>query len=117
MAIKLLLLKSGEDIIADVQEMVVGEEETKRVVGYYLNRPSVVKLFKNQEDDVKKGMQISMYAWMPLAKDQTIPVIADWVVTMVDPVDNLINLYKEEIVNYGNKSSSTDKQSSSDNTD
>ena len=119
MAIKLLLLKSGEDIIADVQEMVVGEEETKRVVGYYLNRPSVVKLFKNQEDDVTKGMQISMYAWMPLAKDQTIPVIADWVVTMVDPVDNLINLYKEEIVNYGNdsKGSSTDKQSSTDNTD
>ena len=116
MAIKLLLLKSGEDIIADVQEMVVGEEETKRVVGYYLNRPSVVKLFKNQEDDVTKGMQISMYAWMPLAKDQTIPVIADWVVTMVDPVDNLINLYKEEIVNYGkaNKDSSTSKQSDSD---
>ena len=119
MAIKLLLLKSGEDIIADVQEMVVGEEETKRVVGYYLNRPSVVKLFKNQEDDVTKGMQISMYAWMPLAKDQTIPVIADWVVTMVDPVDNLINLYKEEIVNYGksNKGDSTDESPSTDSGD
>ena len=111
MAIKLLLLKSGEDSIADVQEMVVGEEESKRVVGYYLNRPCVVKLFKNQEEDVKKGMQISMYPWMPLSKDQRIPVIADWVVTMVDPVDNLINLYNEDIVNYGNQSSSTDNDS------
>ena len=117
MAIKLLLLKSGEDIIADVQEMVVGEEESKRVVGYYLNRPCVVKLFKNQEEDVKKGMQISMYPWMPLSDDQTIPIIADWVVTMVNPVNNLINLYKEDIVNYGNESSSTDKQSSTDSTD
>jgi hypothetical protein len=33
MTVKLLLLKSGEDIIADVKEMVVGEEENARVVG------------------------------------------------------------------------------------
>ena len=36
MTVKLLLLKSGEDLIADVQEMVFGEDEEKRVVGYYL---------------------------------------------------------------------------------
>ena len=29
MSIKLLLLKSGEDIIADVTEMAVGEDENK----------------------------------------------------------------------------------------
>ena len=39
MAIKLLLLKSGEDVIADVTEMVVGEEEERRVIGYYLDKP------------------------------------------------------------------------------
>ena len=44
MAIKLLLLKSGEDMIADVNEMAFGEEDAKRVVGYYLNRPCVVKM-------------------------------------------------------------------------
>ena len=32
MAIKLLLLKSGEDMIADVKEMACGEEEERRVV-------------------------------------------------------------------------------------
>ena len=31
MTIKLLLLKSGEDLIADVSEMAVGEEENQRV--------------------------------------------------------------------------------------
>ena len=54
---------------------------------------------------------------MPLAKDQRIPIIADWVVTMVDPVESLTQMYNEDIVNYGNQSSSTDKQSSTDNTD
>ena len=32
MTIKLLLLKSGEDIIADTTEMTVGEDEDRRVV-------------------------------------------------------------------------------------
>ena len=111
MAYKLLLLKSGEDIISDINEMVVGEGDDRRVIGYYLNRPCVVKLFKNTEEDPDKGMQISIYPWMPLSRDQTIPIVSDWVVTMVDPVDNLVNLYKEDIVNYGNQSSSTDNDS------
>ena len=44
MTIKLLLLKSGEDLIAEVQEMVFGEDEEKRIVGYYLTRPCIVKM-------------------------------------------------------------------------
>ena len=44
MAIKLLLLKSGEDMIADVREMAYGEDDARRVVGYYLNRPCIIKM-------------------------------------------------------------------------
>jgi hypothetical protein len=33
MTVKLILLKSGEDIIADVTEMIVGENEDKKVIG------------------------------------------------------------------------------------
>ena len=44
MAIKLLLLKSGEDMIADVSEMAYGEDDSRRVVGYYLNRPCILKM-------------------------------------------------------------------------
>ena len=32
MTVKLILLKSGEDIIADVTEMIVGENEDKKVI-------------------------------------------------------------------------------------
>ena len=115
MTIKLLLLKSGEDIVSNVEEMVVGEENSqenpRRVIVYYLNRPCVVKLFKDAQEDKEKGMQVSIYPWMPLAKDQRIPIIADWVVTMVDPVESLTQMYNEDIVNYGNQSSSTDNDS------
>ena len=43
MAIKLLLLKSGEDMIANVNEMTFGDEDNRRVMGYYLERPCIIR--------------------------------------------------------------------------
>ena len=58
MTIKLVLLKSGEDIIADVGEMAVGEDENARLIGYYLNKPCVVKMVKptllTEEEESRK---------------------------------------------------------------
>ena len=105
MAIKLILLKSGEDVIADVTEMVVGEEEDRRVIGYYLEKPCIVKMQNPQlqkEEGSKKqsGFQVSLFPWMPLSKDLKIPVTADWVITIVEPVTKLTEMYVEDIVNY-----------------
>ena len=89
MTIKLMLLKSGEDIIADVSEMAVGEDDDRRVVGYFLNKPCIVKmrqpeLLTEQCDGPKKtaGYEVSLFPWMPLAVEETIPVVADWIITM-----------------------------------
>ena len=49
MTAKLVLLKSGEDIIADVTEMVVGEEDERRIVGYFFDKPCVIKLREGEE--------------------------------------------------------------------
>tara|TARA_B100000900_G_scaffold122307_1_gene103228 strand:- start:452 stop:832 length:381 start_codon:yes stop_codon:yes gene_type:complete len=124
MTIKLLLLKSGEDMVADVQEMVVGEEDKRRVIGYYLNRPCVIKMRdpnvipEMQQGKTKKaGYEVSLFPWMPLSAEETIPIPSDWVVTMVDPAFKLKEMYTEDIVNYGknNQSDSTDERSDSDN--
>ena len=42
MTIKLMLLKSGEDVISDVTEMRVGTDGDSQVIGYNLNKPCVV---------------------------------------------------------------------------
>ena len=56
MTIKLLLLKSGEDMIADITEMAYGEDDDRRVVGYYLNKPCVIKMRDpNTLDDMSEG--------------------------------------------------------------
>ena len=96
MTIKLLLLKSGEDIIADVSEMAAGEGENKRVVGYFLNRPCVIKmrdpnlLTQESADPTQKaGFSVSLFPWMPLSKEETIPITSDWVITIVEPMTKL----------------------------
>ena len=97
MTIKILLLKSGEDVIADLKEMVSPDE---KVIGYFLNKPCVVKLIpKDSEDESKRETAIRMYPWMPLAKEKDIPLPTDWVVTMVTPIEKVDTMYKEDVLN------------------
>jgi len=101
MSVKLVLLKSGEDVIADVQEMVIGEtEDTRRVVGYFLNKACVVKM-KTTEDEEDKSYQISLFPWIPLSKDTKIPVINDWVITLVEPIETLKEMYEKDVLKNG----------------
>ena len=116
MTIKLLLLKSGEDIIADVTEMAVGEEEQKSVVGYFLDKPCVIRmrdpnLIEQDGPQKKSGFEVSLFPWIPLSKESRIPVPADWLITMVEPAYKLKEMYVKDIVNYGNQSNSTDDDS------
>lgn len=134
MTIKLLLLKSGEDIISDIKEMVVGgngedggNEEERRVIGYLLNKPCLVKMRdpsllveETAEEQKKASYQVSLYPWMPLSKDQVIPIPSDWVVTIVEPIVKLSEMYVEDVLSRGtenNQNTSTTEQSDSNNAD
>ena len=123
-----MLLKSGEDIITDVQEMIFGEDEDKRVVGYYLTRPCIIKmitpnLLTEENEDrgpQKMGYQVQLHPWMPLTADEKIPVPSDWVVTIVTPTEKLKQMYVDDVVNYGKKNdkdSSSSEQGNSDKSD
>ena len=46
MTVKLALLKSGEDVIADIREAI--SEETNKLVSYIFSNPYVVKLTEPQ---------------------------------------------------------------------
>ena len=113
MTIKLMLLKSGEDVIADVSEMLMGEGEKRTVIGYRLDRPCVIKMInpnltETKGNTKKAGFEVSLFPWIPLSKDTNIPIHADWLITLVEPVHKLKEMYQEDIVNYGNKDNSTD---------
>ena len=99
MTVKILLLKSGEDVVADVKEMVSPDD---KVIGYFLTKPCVIKLIPKTvetEEGETKETSISMFPWLPLAKEKDIPLPTDWVVTMVSPIEKVETMDKEGILN------------------
>ena len=112
MSVKLVMLKSGEDIIADVKELKTEEG----IVGYYFYNPLIVKMYHPEESTVlneegssrqyESKISVQFYPWIPLSEESKIPCSADWVVTIVEPVQNVKKLYQESLNgrNQGNQS-------------
>ena len=115
MKIKVLVLKSGEDVIAEVQEMVSSDNQ---VIGYFLSKPCVVKL---QAKEKNNDISVRMHPWMPFAREKMIPLSTDWVVTMVTPVESIQEMYQKQVLDDGkeetNQTASSDEQSEDSNTD
>ena len=107
MTVKLAILKSGEDVIADIQEMVIED----KVIGYIFNKPCSIKMKVREEDNDNEkvdSIKIRLTPWIVLTKDTKIPVSLDWVITLVDPIDQLLKMYEEDVLNDGK----TDQDSS-----
>ena len=119
MTVKLAILKSGEDIVADIKEMIVGEGDDARVVGYVLTKPCGVTLNSKalKIDDEKDTYQLKLFPWCPLTKNEKIPITADWVVTIVDPMDKVKKMYEKEVLGDAGQSSSSDEQTDSSESD
>lgn len=117
MTVKLAVFKNGDNIISDISEMIVGEEGDQRVIGYFLKKPCLVKYRPSESEN--KSLEISLVPWIILTKDVQIPVSTDWIVTLVEPIDKLKEMYEEDVLNYGqtNSSISLDGSSDSDNAD
>ena len=117
MTIKVLVLKSGEDVIADVQEMV--SPTTEQVMGYFLSSPCVVKL-QAKDMSAESEVSVRMHPWMPIAREKMIPINSDWVVTMVTPVEKIQEMYETQVLNDGKETDQTtgsDEQSDATDSD
>jgi len=104
MSIKLVLLKSGETIISDAKELLVENPETKEKVvqAYLLNKPHKVSvqrdLFLTEEiQDTGREIQVIFSSWIVLTNDENIVVPKDWVVTIVEPLKSVIEMYEEKV--------------------
>ena len=96
MSIKLVLLKSGDQIIADTKELVRGEDTH----GYILNKPHQVVaskalvLTENANDD--RNVEITLSPWILLSEDKSMTVPQDWVITIVNPIKSVLKMYEEK---------------------
>jgi hypothetical protein len=120
MSIKLALIKSNEMIISNVKEI----RSDDKLVAYLFNKPHVVSYVKelpkqnrinlaeNQShlNDFGDGypnslepsvgdreVQISMAPWVFLTTDEDIVVSGDWIVTIMEPIDSIVEMYEEKV--------------------
>ncbi len=97
MSIKLAVLKSGEQVIADAKELVSEE----KVRGYLFTRPHKVistqplLLTEEQQDD--NSVEVTLSPWIILSADKEVVVPTDWVVTVVEPLESVVKMYEEKV--------------------
>ena len=86
-------------------------------MGYILKNPYKVKIFSKGGDDGEE-FGISFFPWIPLTNQENILIPIDWVVTLVDPINEVMKLYGERTnVTKINQNSNSNEQSDSYNSD
>ena len=96
MSIKVAVLQSGEQIIAEMKEIV---SEDKRIA-YLFHQPQKVVL-NNQivlsESNDKSSVEVTLAKWILISDEDAVPVSVNQVVTLVDPVASIKKMYEEKI--------------------
>ena len=113
MSIQLVLLKSGEEVIADVKEL---RDDSDDLLSYVFKNPYTIKIKTAQVLMEGKGSpkhEAVYYRWMSLSKDTDIIVNKDWIVCITDPIDTIKTSYEERL----NGRRSNDSNESSDRRD
>ena len=106
MAIKLAVLQEQEQVIAEIKELV----DDGKPVGYLLKDPHRVVVnqpFLVEKVDDETSIQVTLTPWILLTTDKDIIVPGNHVVTIVEPLDSVKEMYLEKI--NGSESNSTDK--------
>ena len=102
MAIKLALLKSGEQVIADIMELV---NENDDVVSLVFSNPYIVRLLTSellmessvQLNDEEVEHKVAFSPWIVLSADKKMAVDSKWVVTVVEPHEWIKKSYEEKM--------------------
>ena len=110
MSIKVALLKSGESVIADIKELISDDN----VCGYLFGNPNIITYLEPElltEQTETSKLKISLIPWILITSDTKIPVRSDWVITMVEPIEDVKKIYEAKI-NESSQNNSVDEQQS-----
>jgi hypothetical protein len=99
MSVKIALLKSGESVIADIKELISDE----KVCGYLFTNPHKMQIsnsiFLTEEpvESEDNTVSVTFSSWIMFTSDSEIPVRPDWIVTIVEPVKSIKDMYEEKV--------------------
>ena len=95
MSVQIALLKSGEEVIADIKEF---RDSDDNLVSYLFSEPYCIKI-KTQEilieaENAPPRHELIFFKWMGLSKDKDLIVNKDWVVCIADALDSIVESYE-----------------------
>ena len=105
MSIKLTILKTGETLISDMQELVSDKEQASPHA-YILNNPHKVEVGNKTfltEEEISKGkhaIDVTMKPWIMISADKKMILPVDCVMTIVEPIDGVKKMFEEKNVNF-----------------
>ena len=83
-AIKLIKMRSGEDIVGEVSD-----ENTEYL---RIGTPVVLML---QQNSVDSKVQRAMAPWQPFSRDKEFEIPRSWIVTISNPAEDIANGYRK----------------------
>ena len=103
MSIKITVLKTGEHIISDMKELMTEGEENAQA--YMLVNPHTYEINEKQciteeEKELAEGdygINVSLLPWLILSKDKKMIIPTDSVLTVVEPLESVTQLYLDKI--------------------
>ena len=104
MSIKLTLLKTGEQLISEMKELV--PEGQEQVHAYLLDNPHTVEInekqFITEEEKVEGdyGINVALLPWIILSKDKKMIIPVDSVLTVVEPLESVTQLYLDKMKSF-----------------
>ena len=102
MSVKLLLLKSGDQILADAKELRRKEDVpvADKVNGYLLTLPHKLTakkpLVMSENVDEYRYLEITLSPWILLTEDKVMTVPKEWVITIVNPISSIVKMYEDK---------------------
>ena len=104
MSIKITVLKSGDHLISDMKELIA--EDKDEIKAYLLENPHTYELkeqqFLTEEEKVigDYGINVTLLPWIILSKDKKMMIPVDSVLTVVEPLESVTQLYLDKIESF-----------------
>ena len=103
MSIKITVLKTGEHIISDMKELMAEGEENPHAYmlvnphTYEINEKQFITEEEKELDEGDYGINVSLLPWIILSKDKKMIIPTDSVLTVVEPLDSVTQLYLDKV--------------------
>ena len=101
MSIKLTVLNSGDQLISDMKELMAENEQ--KVQAYMLVNPHTYEISEKQfmteeeKEEGDYGIDVSLLPWLILSKDKKMIIPTDSVLTVVEPLESVTQLYLDKV--------------------